>query len=131
MNAAPEFFELTLIDCLMLAGTPGLVAFWTTVSLAAAGLLGLKRRFRTASCQAFTLLASLPMVIGFYGVCYFPIAFRTEYFPYGNSEPGTLAQFILSGEAAMPFMIGSFCSCALMFMASILWMRSKEESDGY
>ena len=131
MNSAPELFELTLMDCLMLSGTPGLVAFWTTVILTAVGLLVLKRRFRTASCHAFTLLASLPMVTGFYGVYHFPLAFRTEYFPYGNSESGTLAQFILSGEAAMPFMVGSFCSCALMFMASILWMRSKEESDGY
>jgi hypothetical protein len=31
MNSAPELSELSLLDYLMEAGTPGLVAFWTTV----------------------------------------------------------------------------------------------------
>lgn len=124
MNAHPEFFELTWLDLLMEAGTPGLVAFWITVFLTAVGLFGLRRRFRAAGCQAYTVLALLPMVTGFYGACHLPVVFRTE---SGHFQSETLACFFSSGEVAMPVMVGSFGSCALMFIASILWMRCKEE----
>jgi TctA family transporter len=126
MNSTPELSEMNFLDYLMEAGTPGLVAFWTTFFLTAGALFGLKRRFRTTECRAYTLLASLPMVSGFYGACHLLVAFRTE---TGHFQSETLAYFFSSGEVAMPLMVGSFCSCALMFIASLFWMRCKEMSD--
>lgn len=124
MNVEFELVELTLFDLLAEAGTPGLVSFWTTILLVIVGLLGVRRRFRASGCRAFTLLAFLPAVVGFYGAQHLLVVFRTQ---TGHFQSETLAHFFFSGEVAMPAMVGCFGSCVLMSVASILWMRSKEE----
>lgn len=124
MNAETGLNESGLIDILAQAGTPGWVSFWTTMFFIAVGLWGLKKKFRPSSCRAFTLLALLPAVVGFYGASHLRAVFRTR---EGHFEAETLAGFFYSGEVALPLAVGFLGSFVLMFLAFMLWVRSDEE----
>ncbi|MGV3663061.1 MAG: hypothetical protein ACO1TE_22945 [Prosthecobacter sp.] len=126
MNDEIELAQLTLMDMLQEAGTPGLVSLGMAVLVGIIGLIGLKRRFRASGCRAFTLLGLLPLFVGFSGAGTLTAVFRTE---TGHFKSGALVGFVSSGEAAMPVMVGSFSSCVLMILASILWARAKVEGQ--
>lgn len=118
---------LTLLDFFAEARTLGSIPLWTTVFLAASGLFGMKRRFRRGSCRAFTLVAVLPAMASVLEVRYLLMTFRDH---NGHYTPHQLDRFLSSGEAFVPLVVGCFCSCVLMFVASILWMRCKDEPGG-
>lgn len=124
MNSEAESFELTVFDLIAEAGNPGQAACWITLILVSIGTYGIKCRFNGSRCCSFTLMALLPAVIGVYGADHLSATFMTS---TGHYTPELLKRFLFSGEAAMPIMIGCCGSCVLMFMASILWMRCRDE----
>ncbi|HEY1083995.1 MAG TPA: hypothetical protein VGE29_17160 [Prosthecobacter sp.] len=126
MNDEIELAQLTLMDMLQEAGTPGLVSLGMAVLLGIIGLIGLKRRFQVSGCRAFTFLGLLPLIVGFSGAGTLAAVFRTE---TGHYKSEALVGFVSSGEVAMPIMVGSFGSCVLMFIASMLWIRLRAESE--
>ncbi len=126
MNSEPETFELTLFDMLAEAGNPGQAACWITLILVLIGAHGIKCRFNGSRCRSFTLLALLPGATGVYGADHLSATFMTD---TGHYRPEGLKVFLFSGEATMPIMVGCCGSCALMLIASILWIRSKDEGE--
>jgi|GEM_PF-2319101 len=126
MNAEFETYELTIFDMLAETGKSGQAACLITFLLGLIGAYGIWCRFEAQRCQAFSLLALLPAVIGVYGADQLPASFMSK---TGHYRPDLLKSMLFSGEAAMPIMVGCCGSCVLMFMASIVWIRSKDGGE--
>lgn len=117
---------LTWMDIIMEAWILGKVSMGITFVLLLIGLRGLSRPFKASQCLVYSLLGLLPLTSAMFGADYLPMVFRD---PNGHLAPETLERYVGSGEAALPLMLGCLCSCVLMFTASLLWMRCRDE-DG-
>jgi len=116
----------TWMDMIMEAWIVGKVSMGITFVLLLIGLRGLSRPFKASQCLVYSLLGLLPLTTAMFGADYLLMVFRD---PNGHLAPEKLERYIGSGEAAMPLMLGCLCSCVLMFMASMLWMRCSNEDE--
>jgi hypothetical protein len=117
---------LTKMDMIMEAWDVGKVSMGIAFVLLLIGLRGISHPFKASHCLLYSLLGLLPLTTAMFGADYLLIVFRD---PNGHLAPQKLERYVGSGEAAMPLMLGCLCSSVLMFTASMLWMRCRDE-DG-
>jgi len=118
--------SLSWMDMIMEAWVIGKVSMGIAFVLMLIGLRGIFRPFKASQCVVYSLLGLLPLTTAMFGVDYLLVVFRD---PNGHLAPQKLERYVGSGEAVMPLMLGCLCSCVLMFTASLLWMRCRDEDD--